>query len=451
VASLESLLTGGVLGVAIGDAAAVALEPVFLPITQDAWDKAVSGGATKLLDANQLAELVAQALLSLANGESEAQRDGYGATEFNKLVQLALKAPSPPDAEKLYLRQKANPAGSITAGLLDHAYAKAGIEHQYWAALTAAAQTTLLTPAQLALGAVRSTLDDQGLLVTSLDVSGSNVPQYQKAPLNIIDEAAAAGVNAERLRALIGSIGLPMSTHEAASAYFRNIITLGAYNQSILEGDVRPEWAPFILDQARQILTAHDHVELRLRGWYGSDQEMYDGTAQHGMSPANTDLMFKVLGRPISQHQVFIGLRRGGVYDGDTSQIDPAYLKSQQESNIRPEWYNLEWSQRETLPSLFVVRQWLKDGGDTTVAHDWLYEEGYREVDIQRIITQYAPSGTTTTGKNLTYSQIHQAWRANQLSSTEAITQLEALGYSPQQAQLLLNTWQGSPPSVTAP
>ena len=223
MSELLSALTGGVAGVAIGEAASTALGPVFEPLEQDAWQSQPS----KILDLNQLATLVATALNSIDDVLDDAERNGYNRDELQSAIQLALKAPGRRRRE-LYLRTQADPQGSITLEQLHHAYAKAGIEFQYRDPLTAAAQTTLLTPAELALGAVRGTVNDQGLLIVELDTSGSNVEQYTPAALNIIDEAAAAGINTERLRAMIGSIGLPMAVELAARATYRNILTKGA-------------------------------------------------------------------------------------------------------------------------------------------------------------------------------------------------------------------------------
>src|SRR5205807_4966194 len=116
------------------------------------------------------------------------------------------------------------------------------------------------------------------------------------------------------------------------------------------EGNTRGEWAPFLFEGFRQIPTAHDFVEGRLRGWL-ADPAMYAGTALHGMSQADTDLLFKIMGRPIVEHQIVTGEARGGTYNGPIANIPTPFLKSLQESNIRPEWYSLAYANRYTYPS----------------------------------------------------------------------------------------------------
>jgi hypothetical protein len=443
LASVVGALTGGVAGIAIGQAGSVALDPVFEPVKQDAWKRKPS----KILDQDQLATLVAQALNAFSDVLDDVERNGYASDEFHSLVQLALKAPGVPEAEKLYLRAQGGYPGSITLAQLQHAYGKSAVEGQYWKALQAAAENQLLTPAQLALGAVRSTLNDQGLLVVKLDTADSNVPQYKPAALNIIHEAAAAGVNEERLRALIGSIGLPMAAIEAARAQFRGILTMGAYNQAILEGDTRPEWAPFIHEAARQIPTAHDFVEMRLRDWFTTDKEMYDATARHGMSVSDTDLLFKVTGRPIAPHRVFIGERRGGQYGVTPPDISPAFLKAQQEGVERPEWYGLDWATRFTKPGIFFVRQWVKDGHDPARAQTWLWEEGWEQTDIDAFLTAYTPAATTTPNKHVASSATtlitatRKAYVGRAATEAQARAALTTAGISAADQDKLLVLW----------
>src|SRR5438552_3695091 len=121
---------------------------------------------------------------------------------------------------------------------------------------------------------------------------------------------------------------------------------------------------------------------------------MYEQTARHGMSRADTDLLFKVHGRPLSFHQVWIGLQRGGVYDGPIGDIDPAFLKALRESNIRPEWYNLAWHQRYTYPSAFVMRALTQDGTLTAAqAESDLIDMGWRPERAKQAAEKWASQG----------------------------------------------------------
>jgi hypothetical protein len=443
VSSVWSALEGGVVGVAVGTAAADAIKPALEPERQDAWKNAPN----RILDLRALAELVAQALESVDGVLDHAERNGYARDQLLAAIQLALKAPGVPEAERLYLRQQADPAGSITLAQLHHAYAKSGIEFQYWDALTKAAGTMLLSPAELALGIVRGTIHDPGLMVVTLDTADSNVPKYTPAQLDTLAEAAASGFNPERLRALVGSIGLPMSTHEAASAYFRKIITLGAYRQSILEGDVRPEWADPILEQAREILTAHDYAELELRGFYDRATRLAR-TGQHGMSDTDSDDLYNVLGRAIGVHAVQTALERGGTYPGSYADVPEPFRSALQRSNIRPEWASLAYANRYSFPSAFVIRALLKDGAYTAQQGEQdLLDIGWEPGRAKLVAEHYAkPAGATLSPEvksqrtNL-ITDVRKQYLAGAATVAQVLTALQAVPLPQPDIDEMIRLW----------
>jgi hypothetical protein len=443
MSSIVSALTGGVAGIAIGEAGSSALDPVFELPRQDAWEK----NTNKILAEDQLAQLVAEALNTVEDVIEDVNRNGFNSDEFETLVQLALRAAPPPVAEKLYLRAQGKYPGAITLAQLHHSYGKSGIEGQWWDPLTAAAQTTLLTPAELALGAVRGTVNDQGLLVVELDTSGSNVKQYTPAALNIIDEAAAAGINTERLRAMIGSIGLPMAVELAARATYRNILTKGAYYQAVLEGDTRPEWADSIFEVAKAIPTADQYIENYLRGWTPDFQTALNNAALHGMSAADATIIYQNMGRPLAVHQITTGLERGGVFGGYYEGVPDPYLSALRESNIRPEYGNIAYANRYTYPGYFVLKPMVASGAITVdQAATYLLYEGW-EPELAALTAESFAQATTTTSTHVKSSQTslvtatRKAYIGGSITVAQAQTALTSAGESPADQASLLALW----------
>jgi hypothetical protein len=181
---------------------------------------------------------------------------------------------------------------------------------------------------------------------------------------------------------------------------------------------------------------------------------MYAGTALHGMTQADTDLLFKVLGRPITIRQITTGEARGGTYNGDTSQIPEAYLRSLQEGNIRPEWYSLDYANRYSYPSLFQLNALVKANAITAdLAADWAAKDGLAPEVVTALHGFWSgeQGASSTAGavkaKTYTYSQIHQAWRNGVFTDQQAETELETIGYPAAKAQTLLATWKATPPS----
>jgi hypothetical protein len=428
---------GAFIGNSVGEAAAFAagfaIGPMLEPLVQALRNETWKGYPDRPLDAEVAAEAVAEGYLSSNDGGKEAALTGIAQTPFGTLVELARTAPAVAEARELMRRS------AIGRDDLHLAYRKAKIDPQWFDALDVLLVAPL-PPAVAALAAVRGLIADEGTLPVGPPTEEGKIRAFPVYPISGKASAAAAGLSEDAYAVMVGINGRPMSLHEAASAYFRGIIELSDYYRAVSEGDTRNEWRDAILDQARQILSAHDYVELHLRGWIAAD-EMYAGTARHGMSQADTDLQFKVLGRPITVHQITTGEARGGVYDGPTDQIPTEYLKSMQESNSRPEWYNLEYANRYTLPGYFVIKAMLSAGSLTEAEGAELFkQEGWPPDLADKAAAALAP-GSGSGGKTLTRAEVKQAWREGHLTDADVLTRLQAEGLSAADAQLVLSTW----------
>src|SRR5207302_3351662 len=152
--------------------------------------------------------------------------------------------------------------------LWQHVLVKAGLDQRYTAGLTALKASEPLDPAVIATAVQRTVLPNPGILPNQPSTAGSNVPPMPEVAQDPYLEAAKSGIPPYVLDALTRIVGLPASPDLAARMFFRNIVTEGAFNQAILEGNTRGEWAPFLLEGFRQILTAGEYTELQLRGFY---------------------------------------------------------------------------------------------------------------------------------------------------------------------------------------
>src|SRR5512142_2363962 len=153
------------VGIGVGTAASAAIEPIVEPGRQQAWAAAPNRVLTPAL----YAALVAQGALDLGVGQGLSKREGFNEDQFNRLVHLALKAPTAADAQDLRRRKK------ITRDQLLHAFAKEQIEHQYWDALADLVDERLSAQA-VALGIIRSMIADPGFFPVQLYTSGGVVP-----------------------------------------------------------------------------------------------------------------------------------------------------------------------------------------------------------------------------------------------------------------------------------
>jgi len=440
----------GFLGNTIGEAAAfaagLAIGPLLEPVLQAERNLTWSAYPDKPLSPDVAARLYREGAVALGDAKDESAKSGINPTRFGNLVEAITKAPGFSEALTMWRRTGPDGAPLISDDDWSHSLKKSQVDPRYFPGLNALKEE-VLTPAQVALGIVRSLLNDPGLMPVQLDTAGGKVPAYPVSSIDALKEAAGGGINEEHLRVLVGSIGLPMSVQQAASAYFRGIIALPDYNRAILEGDTRPEWAGAILDQARQIITAHDWVELHLRGW-ATQAEMYAGTALHGMSKADTDWLFKVLGRPIPIHQITTGLARGGTYNGPTADIPEVYLHSLQESNQRPEWYNLSYANRFSYPSLFQLNALVKAQAiDAVTAEDWATKNGLAPEVVTalgvfwRSETGASPASSTKSATTSAVRAIQKAYVQGNTSQAEATAELTKLGQDAASLPALFTAW----------
>jgi hypothetical protein len=417
--SLEGAIVGGGIGIAVSTAA----EPVFEPGRQAVW----RSNPYAILIPEVLAMLVAQGLVPFDAAAGQAKGNGLDGNKFRALVETAKTAPGLGELDRMLRRD------SISVEQLTHGFAKHQIEPQYWDALHEL-RFERLDPAVVALAIVRGIIADPGFLPVGPPAAVGKVPAFPTSPLVGVDEAKAHGWTKERLFVQTAISGRPMGPEAAASAVFRNIIERVDYARAVAEGDVRNEWADAIFEQARQIPSAANFVAGHIRGWIDEGQ-MHDGAARHGMRDADTDLLFKIQGRPLTWHQVWIGLQRGGTYDGPIDAIDPAFLHSLRQSDIRPEWYNLAWHSRYTYPSAFVMRALTQDGTLTAAqAEADLLDMGWRPERAKQAAEKWAGGGTAARdphvvkAENQLWTTLHTSYKNGESDAADAEAGLDVLG-----------------------
>jgi hypothetical protein len=432
------------IGYALGTAAGPALSPFVQDLANDAW----THNQVMPPDAPTLAMGLAHGRVTRERALKLASETGFGADAVDVLAAIEQEGPSIEQGLRLWRREQLTDAEFVDV-LED-----AGVAPS-WRERVALLKEERLDPSVVAIAIVRGIMDNptdpatgaQLLPVGPPTVEGK-IKAFPVSSLDPLAEVAAAGFDFRRLFVQTAIAGRPMSPQEAASSTFRQIIDRVDFDRAIAEGDTRNEWADAIFEHARQIPSVVDFVSKRLRGWT-DDAGMYAGTARHGMTPEDTDSLFLIHGRPPSWHQVWIGLQRGGIYNGPLDVIDAPFLKALQESDLRPEWYHLLWMSRYNYPSAFVLKA-LTAAGDITVAEaeQVLRFEGWEPTLAAKVAAKWA-GGTTaaTKTKTLTAAEVRTAEHKGAITHADALARLEAEGYSPQDAEIYLTP---TPPRATA-
>jgi hypothetical protein len=213
----------------------------------------------------------------------------------------------------------------------------------------------ILSPGDLAAAVHRGLVPDQGLLLGEQPKAPFNVEAYPVQKIDAVTEAAGSGYDKERLQVLVGLQGLPMGPHEAAQAYFRQIITHGDYIRAFNTSNMRNEWAQAILDQTRQIPTARDFFENALRGYHDLAWAQKEAE-RHGMDPADSLVIYQNQGRPMNVHAITQALARGGKFKPEPGELTDPYDAAIVEGNLKPAYYDLAKANRYIIPGYFVIK-----------------------------------------------------------------------------------------------
>jgi hypothetical protein len=463
IGSVPSLIVGIGAGAAAADGFAPSLERP----KQDAW----ASQPNRIVDVGTLARLVAQGGVDLGTAQPFAHRNGYSNQQLNALVYLAQTVPG--IAQTMFLWR----LNVVKDAEFRQALVKGGMRQDWVNWIVDNLRSVPLTAEQVAVAVQRSLIPNEGQLPFDESKAAQSVndlwnslanPQLGHNPgsdtpiqampvtnLKAYESAAAYGVSNEQLDVLTRTIGLPIAPQQAAALLYRRHISADTFARALAEGNTRIEWASAYFEAFRQILTAHDAAELQLRGYLTRDERLAK-TLNHGMSEAESDLLYDLLGRSVNVHQVLIGERRGGKYmpapatfDEQKAGIPDAYLAALERGNLRPEYYQLAYAARETYPSYFVTRALLQANVISATRGSELFAGlGWPE-DVTKAAADYYSGGTGTTAdthltkaQNQLWTATHRGYLTSKITDAEASTALTTAGVATATIPQVLAIWQ---------
>ncbi|HEX4672056.1 MAG TPA: hypothetical protein VH279_07295 [Solirubrobacteraceae bacterium] len=400
-------------GRTIGEAAAFALggamrsplEPPLVELTNETWLKFVDAGITVPTEASDAAEIAAEDATEVSWARGQAAQRGMGHAQMDKLITATRTAPGIGQLYELLRR------GLISNADFQHGLRKAKLETR-WDADLLKLEDTLLSSEELAM------MQQQGFVSQTRANS----------------EGRLQGVTNERQQLRFEASGLPPGIETALEMLRRGIIDNAEFTQIVREGHTKTKYTDELLKMKHRVLSAATYATLALKGWI-TTAEMHAGGELTGHSPAQMDLMFKEHGRPATTHQVWIGLQRGGKYIGENLSQRETFDRAIIQSDIRPEWADLLWAQRYTLPSAFVLRALVADGTFTAAeGESILIDEGWVPAYAHQAATHWAAGGGSA-AKEATVSDLLTLYDGRKASQAETITALEGLGYSPAESQ----------------
>lgn len=403
------------VGFALGHALGPALEPLAVSIAQEAF----AADPSRAVPFAAAAIVAAEGLQTDGWAEAEAQAQGIASGKMASMIEAARTAPATGELMQM-LRRSIISEGDFSAGLR-----KARLQPK-WDAHLLALREVLLSPADLAM------MRQQGFVT----------PEQQYA------ESALQGVTQARADLLYEISGLPPGAVEAMQLFNRGVIGRDVFDQMIREGHTKTKYTDEMFALRRRLLDPHQYAELRLRGWI--DVPTRDaGAALSGMEAADVALLEKMLGRPEGVHAVTTGLARGGKFGGEYEGVPSPYAEALRESNVRPEWGNLAYANRYTLPSAFVIRALLKDGVLTAAEAEQIFLESGWPPALAKLVAEHGATSTATAkhpfvtkAEGQLWATIHKSYVAGESDDGEAQAALAALQVPDADHGTILALWQ---------
>jgi hypothetical protein len=398
------------MGVAIGPA----LSPAVRVLVNEAWNKY----PTMPVDAVLLAQGVSSGQVDRDWAVNEAQNTGISVERFARLIRIFDTGPGVEQAYRLWHRGILDEAG------FRRACKREALEPEWIDALVAAKQT-LLTPAELA------NARQQGYI--------QQARQY--------DEAEKWGVDNERAELQFLLSGLPPGPETGLEMLRRNIITDAEFGDLVREGHTKTKYTDELLALQRVLLSPGVLVELRLKGWIGLP-EFHSRMALWGYSNADADDWYSSAGRPPTVRQAMVGFRRGARVAGFTESEDFYVQRAVAESNIRPEWAEVEHAANRTYPSAFVFRMLVGQGAITGAeCADLLFESGWRRDLADKAGAAFVKAQTGGGASHVTKAETqlwttqHASYKAGESDAGEVEVTLDLLGVPQTEHARILSLW----------
>jgi hypothetical protein len=403
---------------AVGTAIGVGVSGALTPGVQELINEANSQFPLKPPSYFMLAEGVAKGRVDADWAREWAKNQGISNDAFNRLVEVARIGPGLDVAFQLWRRKIIDPAGFAEA-------VKEETISADWLPRLEELHDVLLSPAELANARQQEFIADDRLH----------------------SEGELQGYTNERMDLLYKMAGLPPGPMEGLEMLRRNIPLPDGYAGLIAEGHTKTKYTDAFLALENHILSGHELAGLVLRGWLTEAE----GAALAKLDGWDTPQFHQLVlnrGRPATTHQVHIGFARGGRLAEAGNDEQATFKRAIQESDIRPEWFDILWAQRYTYPSAFVTRALTQDGTfDEAQAEQILLFTGWEPTLAKQTATKWAaPSGTTTAkwaGRAQTrlFTTAHNEYMVGHIDEAQARALLTELGALVAESDQTIRLW----------
>lgn len=356
---------------------------------------------SQILDPVMAADMVNRGIISDDFGKSQAAGGGFNKDHFSWIRQASANYPAIAQMLAMWNR------GYITEANVDKLLTLNGVPVE-WQPQIKDMQRELLTPADLALAALRQSIT--------------------------VDEAAAGaakwGLNADDFNTLMLNTGEPPGTMQLLEAFRRGFIDKPTLAEGIRQSRVRDQWIPTLEKLRYAPMSTAEAANAVVRG-YLPQSEGAKVAQDNGLEPDHWQYVLESNGRPPSHEQLASLWLRGKI---DLEQFKQGIRESDIKDKYIPEVVDLS----VRLLPLFEARTLLNAGEITgkTFASQ-LLAQGYEKSVVDEIL-KAAGTGKKATAKHLTSVDYTDLYDAGILDRKQTLDGLVSIGYTEADAEQIV-------------
>jgi hypothetical protein len=248
--------------------------------------------------------------------------------------------------------------------------------------------------------------------------------------LSMTDEARKSGTDSERFAVMEYITGEPPGIEQLLELYRRDELSRDDLLKGVRQSRVRDEWFNAVLALRFAPPSPLEVIAGAVKG------HLDDGTArtyaeQGGLAPKHFDWVRATAGRPPGTVEMLELLNRGEITEAD-------FAAAVRQSDIQDRWIPELLALRRYVPPVRSIPVMLRHGSITDArATELLKDHGVTDADIPLYLAE-GHAAKVEHIKHLALGEVRSLYHARMISHADATLDIEALGYTTQEAAQML-------------
>lgn len=250
-------------------------------------------------------------------------------------------------------------------------------------------------------------------------------------------EAALSGLNAERFGQMVLDTGEPPALEQMLQLFRRGVIDQSTMERAIRQSRVRDEWVSLVLEMGKDYPTPTDILQALVEGQIEQGEAEAD-YAKLGGAPEYFDLLLHTRGEGPSPNEAATMAKRGLIaWNGIGSDV-LSYEQAVKESRFRDKWTDAFKGLADYVPPPRTIGTLYETGAITQEQALTYYSKAGLTPDLAAAYLNSASSSKVAKHRDLAVSTVESLYSEGAISHDAAISHLTDLGYSPDEAEFVL-------------